>query len=62
MNLATPPTLTGNPGKPRDLQFRGPFLEMISLSFMHSPVCQGASCKILPYTAAARRAGRRIDH
>ncbi len=28
MQFATPPTLTGNPGQPRDLQFRGPFLEM----------------------------------
>jgi hypothetical protein len=28
MKIATPPTSTGNPGQPRDLQFRGPFLEM----------------------------------
>jgi hypothetical protein len=26
MEFATSPTLTGNPGQPRDLQFRGPFL------------------------------------
>jgi hypothetical protein len=30
MKLATPPTSTGNPGQPRDLQFCGPFLEMFS--------------------------------
>jgi hypothetical protein len=30
MEFATPSTLTGNPGQPRDLQFRGPFLEMFS--------------------------------
>jgi hypothetical protein len=30
MKIATPPTSTGNPGQPRDLQFRGPFLEMFS--------------------------------
>jgi hypothetical protein len=30
MEFATPPNLTGNPGQPRDLQFRGPFLEMFS--------------------------------
>ena len=28
MELAAPPTWTGNPGKPRDLQFRGSLLEM----------------------------------
>src|SRR5271155_5820400 len=28
MEFATSPTLTGNPGQPGDLQFRGPFLEM----------------------------------
>jgi len=28
MEFATPPTLTGNPGQPRDLQFNGPLLEM----------------------------------
>ena len=28
MRIATPPTSTGNLGQPRDLQFRGPFLEM----------------------------------
>jgi len=28
MEFATPPTFTGNPGQPRDLQFRAPFLEM----------------------------------
>jgi len=26
MELPTSPTSTGNPGQPRDLQFRGPFL------------------------------------
>ena len=29
MKLAASPTSTGNPGQPRDLQFRGPFLEML---------------------------------
>ena len=32
MEFATSPTLTGNPGQPRDLQFRGPFLEMFSVT------------------------------
>jgi hypothetical protein len=28
MSFAEPSHSTGNPGQPRDLQFRGPFLEM----------------------------------
>src|SRR5271155_3227364 len=36
MEFATSPTLTGNPGQPRDLQFRGAFLEMfLSLQGVH---------------------------
>jgi hypothetical protein len=46
MKIATPPTLTGNPGQPRDLQFSGPFLEMffdarrkyLFLSFQQSSI------------------------
>jgi hypothetical protein len=34
MESATSPTLTGNPGQPRDLQFRGPLLGMFSTGIM----------------------------
>ena len=33
MKIATPPTSTGNPGQPRDLQFGGPFLGCLSAKF-----------------------------
>ena len=49
MELATPPTSTGNPGQPRDPQFCGPFLEM----FFRQSAVEGPAVQ-LPFMVLAR--------